>query len=258
MSEQIWAIVTGASSGLGVEFARSLAKRKINLVLVARRESPMQELAEELRTAHQIDVVVQAMNLADPTSADVLQDYLSRCGISVEFLVNNAAFGLSGEFLQQEAAQLQQMLQLDVHALVSLTHIFGRMMKERGRGKILLVGSLAAYQPAPLMAAYGAAKSFVLAFGEALHVELSPTVSVTVVSPGLMETEFFGVAGYTPKESMKKSMMSAKDVAEAGINAMYAGRSSVVIGRLNKLAAFSTRLFSRNIQAKLVYRMSKE
>jgi short-subunit dehydrogenase len=81
---------------------------------------------------------------------------------------------------------------------------------------------------------------------------------VTVVSPGLMETEFFGVAGYTPKESLKKSIMSAKDVAEAGISALYAGRSSVVIGRLNKVAAFSTRLFSRNAQAKLVYRISRE
>jgi uncharacterized protein len=258
MNERVWAVVTGASSGLGVEFARSLARRNINVVLVARREAPMQQLADELRLAHGVDVVVESMDLAESISAEALRDSLNRRGIQPEILVNNAAFGLSGEFVQQDAARIQQMLQLDVLALVSLTHVFGKMMKERGRGHILLVGSLAAYQPTPLMAAYGAAKNFVLAFGEALHVELAPTVGITVVSPGLMETEFFGVAGYTPKESLKSSMMTAKDVAEAGIVAMFAGKPSVVIGRLNKLAAFSTRFFSRNAQAKIVYRMSKE
>jgi short-subunit dehydrogenase len=254
MSERVWAVVTGASSGLGVEFARSLARRKINVVLVARREAPMQQLADELRLTHGVEIVVESMDLAEATSAEGLPNSLDRRGIRPEILVNNAAFGLSGEFLEQDAARIHQMLQLDVLALVSLTHVFGEMMKELGRGHILLVGSLAAYQPTPLMAAYGAAKNFVLAFGEALHVELAPTV----VSPGLMETEFFGVAGYTPKESLKSSMMTAKDVAEAGIVAMYAGKSSVVIGRLNKLAVFSTRFFSRNVQAKIVYRMSRE
>lgn len=258
MSERVWAVVTGASSGLGVEFARSLARRNINVVLVARREAPMQQLADELRLAYGVDVMVESMDLGESISAEALQDSLDRRGIQPEILVNNAAFGLSGEFLQQDATRIHQMLQLDVLALVSLTHVFGRKMKEGGRGHILLVGSLAAYQPTPLMAAYGAAKNFVLAFGEALHVELAPAVGVTVVSPGLMETEFFGVAGFTPKESLKSSMMTAKDVAEAGIVAMYAGKTSVVIGRLNKLAAFSTRFFSRNAQAKIVYRMSKE
>lgn len=258
MSERVWAVVTGASSGLGVEFARSLARRNINVVLVARREAPMQQLADELRLAYGVDVMVESMDLGESISAEALQDSLDRRGIQPEILVNNAAFGLSGEFLQQDATRIHQMLQLDVLALVSLTHVFGKKMKERGRGHILLVGSLAAYQPTPVMAAYGAAKNFVLAFGEALHVELAPAVGVTVVSPGLMETEFFGVAGFTPKESLKSSMMTAKDVAEAGIAAMYAGKTSVVIGRLNKLAAFSTRFFSRNAQAKIVYRMSKE
>jgi uncharacterized protein len=138
------------------------------------------------------------------------------------------------------------------------SQMFGRQMRERGRGHIVLVGSLAAYQPTPLMAVYGAAKHFILALGEALQVELAPTVSVTVVSPGLMETEFSKVSGYTPKESLKISIMAARDVAEAGIDAMYKRKPSVVVGRLNQVAAFSTRFFSRHTQAKLVYQMSKD
>lgn len=257
MGKQGWAIVTGASSGLGIEFARALARKRTNLILVARREAPMQQLATELRSTYGVEVIVEARDLSQPDSAELLHDSLSRQGIAPEILINNAAFGMSGDFLSQEGTRIQEMLQLDVLAPVSLTHVFGRMMKERGSGHILLVASLAAYQPTPLMAAYGAAKAFVLAFGEALHVELAPTVGVTVVSPGLMETEFFAVSGYTPKEHLKKSMMTPKDVAELGIAAMFAGKPSLIVGRLNKLATLIARFLSRNTQAKLVYRMSK-
>ena len=131
-------------------------------------------------------------------------------------------------------------------------------MSAAGHGHILLVASLAAYQPTPLMAAYGAAKSFVLSFGEALHVELAPKVNVTVVSPGLMETEFFRVANYTPKASLKPSMVAASVVAEQAVRAMFARKPSVVIGKINKISAFSTRLFSRHVGAMLGYRMTKE
>lgn len=253
-----WAIITGASSGLGKEFARILAAQNINLILVARRAEPMERLAIELRERTRVEVSVVPLDISLPDSAATLEQELDARGISPSILVNNAAFGYSGEFLDQGVEQLHEMLQLDIIGLVSLTHTFARRMVAAGDGHILLVGSLAAYQPVPLMSAYGAAKSFVLSFGEALHVELAPKVNVTVVSPGLMETEFFSVANYTPKESLKPSMVAASVVAERGLKAMFARKPSVVIGKINKVSAFSTRLFSRHFAAVLGYRMSKE
>ena len=130
-------------------------------------------------------------------------------------------------------------------------------MVNRGAGHILLVASLAAYQPDPLLAAYGAAKHFVLALGDALHVELAGKVNVTVVSPGLMDTGFNDVSGFKPKALLKPSIVSPAKVAEAGLKAMFAGKSSVIVGKINRLTAFSNRFTSRSLQAKLTYRMSK-
>ena len=252
-----WAIVTGASSGLGKELGRALAMRKTNLVLVARREAPMQELAVELRQRHGIEVVVEPLDLATPDSAIRLQRRLDERGISPEVLINNAAFGLSGKFLTQEPTRLREMLQLDITSVVELTQVFGGRMAERGGGHILLVASLAAYSPTPLLAAYGAAKQFILAFGVALHVEMAPKVGVTVLSPGLMETEFFGVSGYKPPAFLSRTMVAPSRVAEIGLKAMFKGRSSVVAGRLNRITAFSNRFTSRHLQAKVAYGMSK-
>ncbi len=256
-SAQQWALITGASSGLGREFARALARRKIHLILAARREQPMQELAEELRRRDGVEVVVEAIDLSRPSSATALQVRLEQRGLSPDILINNAAFGLSGEFLEQEPERLREMLQLDIVSMVELTHVFGRRMSKEKRGNILLVASLAAYQPDPLLAAYGAAKHFVLAFGVALHVELAGKVGVTVVSPGLMDTEFNQVSGFRPKASLRPSIVSPARVAERGLRAMFAGRSSVIVGKLNWLTAFSNRFTSRHLQAKLTYRMSK-
>ncbi len=255
--EQRWAVVTGASSGLGKEFARALAGSKVNLVLVARRKERLLELAAELSERHGIEVVVEPVDLSAPASADDLLHRLDERGIAPDILINNAAFGMSGEFIAQEPDRLREMLQLDVVSLVELTHCFARRMAERGRGHILLVASLAAYQPDPLLAVYGAAKHFVLAFGIALHVELAPRVGVTVLSPGLMETEFFEVSGYAPKASLRRMMVSPARVAAIGLKAMFAGKSSVIAGRLNRFVAFSNRFTSRHLQAKLTYGVSK-
>ena len=257
MAEQ-WAVITGASSGLGKEFARVLAGRKINLVLVARRADPMERLAAELRTLTKVDISVVTLDLSALDCAATLERELRSRNITADILINNAAFGLTGDFLDQEPERIEEMLRLDILGLVSLTHLFARRMATAGHGHILLIASLAAYQPTPLMAAYGAAKSFVLSFGEALHVELAPKVNVTVASPGLMETEFFSVAKYTPKASLRPSMVAASVVAEQAVKAMFARRSSVVIGKINRLSAFSTRFFSRHVAALLGYRMTKE
>ncbi len=252
-----WAVVTGASSGLGKEFARDLAARKMNVVLVARREEPMRQLAAELVQQHGIDVVVESVDLSELASPAELQKRLDARGILPDVLINNAAFGLSGEFLNQEPARLREMLQLDILSVTELTHLFGKRMLERGSGHILLVASLAAYQPDPLLAAYGAAKHFILALGVALHVEFAPTVGVTVVSPGLMNTEFNDVSGFRPKASLQRTVVSPAVVAQTGLKALFAGKSSVIVGRLNRFAAFSNRFTSRHLQARVTYRMSK-
>ncbi len=252
------ALITGASSGLGAQFARAFARRKINLVLVARRAEPMEQLARELRSQHGVEITMHPLDLAQPGSAATLQTRLDELGLSPDILVNNAAFGLSGPFLEQAPERLRAMLELDILSVVELTQTFARRMAPNGRGNILLVASLAAFQPDPLLAAYGAAKSFILSFGEALHVELAPKIGVTVVSPGLMETEFFQVANFHPKNSLKRSMIPASEVAEEGVKAMLAEKSSIVVGGLNKVSAFATKLIPRHVSAKIAYGMAKE
>ena len=217
----------------------------------------MQALAMQLREQHAVEVVVEAIDLSAVGSSLDLQKRLDERSIEPSILINNAAFGLSGEFLTQDMDRVREMLNLDIVTLTELTHLFGKRMAARGGGHILLVASLAAYQPDPLLAAYGAAKHFVLALGVALHVELAPKVNVTVVSPGLMDTEFNQVSGFRPKASLKPSIISPARVAEAGLKAMFAGKSSVIVGKLNRLTAFSHRFSSRHLQAKLTYRMSK-
>lgn len=251
-----WALVTGASSGLGISLARSLASRKINLVLTARREAPMQELAAELTKKHGIEVVVETGDLGQMNSAADLQGRLDERNIAPSMLINNAGFGLSGPFLEHDTERLRMMLQLDIVSLTELTQLFGKRMAARGRGHILLVASLASYQPSPFLASYAAAKAYVLSLGEALNVELAPKVGVTVLSPGLMDTEFNDVSGFRTPGSVKSTMLSTDRVAEIGLDAMLAGRPSVIAGRLNNVLAFSNRFTTRHLQAKLTLRMT--
>jgi uncharacterized protein len=251
-----WALITGASSGLGVELAKVLAGRGIDMVLVARRGAPMHELADKLKRQHGVDCVVEVIDLSAPGNIAKLQKQLSARGIVPSILINNAGFGVSGAFVMQEPQALSSMIQVNISALMELTWTFGRHMALDGRGHIMLVGSMAAYQPTPLLAAYGASKAFVLSFGEALHAELAPHVGVTVLSPGLMDTGFAGVAGYTPPASARATVLEPAAVARIGIDAMFAGKSSVVAGRLNKLMAFMTRFMSRDLQAQMILKMA--
>ena len=257
LPESRWALVTGASSGLGIELARALAAKGNNLVLTARREAPMQDLAAELKQRHKVEVVVEPADLGAPDGASVLQQRLDERGIAPDILVNNAGFGLSGAFLDQDPGRLRTMLQLDIMALTELTHVFGRRMAARGHGHILLVASLASYNPCPGLSAYAAAKAYVLSLGEALNVELAPKVGVTVLSPGLMDTGFNEVSGFRPTPATQRTVLPPAQVARIGLDAMYAGRSSVIAGRLNRVMAFSNRFTSRHLQAKVALRMSK-
>ncbi len=244
-----WALVTGASSGFGVEFAKLLAERNANLVLVARRAEPMDKLAEELRRRHSVQVVMVRMDLSRAGVGVELKSHLDGRGIAIDVLVNNAGFGVYGSFVDQPLQKISDMMQVNMMTLTELTHIFARDMVKRGGGHILLLASLLGYQAVPGYAAYAATKAYVLLFGEALHQELEPHgVSVTALCPGLSATSFGEVAGQKLSPLLKMMIMKPYPVAKAGVVAMLGRRANVVPGFLNKATVFLDRIMPRPMQ----------
>lgn len=251
-----WVLVTGASSGLGVEFAKLFAKRNANLVLVARRTGPMEQLAEELRKAQSVEVLVIGMDLSRPGAAAELKEQLDARGIGIEVLVNNAGFGVYGEFLDQSVEKISEMMRLNMMTVTELTYIFGQEMVNRGRGQILLVASVLGYQAVPGYAAYAASKAYVLHLGEALHQELAPHgVSVTTVSPGTTATAFGAIAGEKSSLLLKAMIMKPQVVAKTGLLAAMRNKASVVPGFMNKVNVFMDRLMPRSMQRKVFGRV---
>lgn len=248
-----WAMVTGASSGLGVEFARLLAARGHNLVLVARTVDALEALAVELSREHHVAVKVEPMDLGQPDAAAELKRRTDRQGLRVDTLINNAGFGVHGDFVEADTRRLQQMLDVNVSALTLLARLYGEDMRRRGSGRMLLVASLLGFMASPVYAAYAATKAYVLHFGEALHDELAPHgVTVTVLAPGLTDTAFTGTAGHTVSATLKLMLMKPRPVAEAGLRALEAGRACVVPGVLNKLSAFSARITPRSAHRRIM------
>lgn len=250
-----WALVTGASGGLGAAFGASLAARGCNIVLSARNQGALERLAEKLRAQHNIEVVVECCDLAQTGASADLHQRLMQRGISIDVLVNNAGFGLHGDFLDHSAAATDDMLRVNIQCLTELTRLFGADMAQRGGGRILLVGSLTAYSPCPSYAAYAASKAYVVHFGEALHAELAPAkVTVTVLSPGIMDTGFLDASGHRPSALLRATMLPPAEVAEIGIKALLKGQRSVVAGRMNRLTAISSRLMPRGLLLRVMGR----
>ncbi len=249
-----WALVTGTSSGLGIDFAHELAKRGMNIVLVARREHKLEEVSDELIKHYGIQTAVISMDLATDPAPKMLFDQIKRRSIEIEVLVNNAGYGLYGNFLEIDRESELNMLKLDIITLTHLTKLFAQKMVERGSGYILQIASIGAYQPSPTYASYSAAKSYVLYFGEALNYELRNTgVSCTVISPGFTDTEFLDVAGQKPSLYQRLMMMDSKKVASIGIKAMLKGKMSVVPGLMNKLTTLSTKILPSRAKAAIAY-----
>jgi uncharacterized protein len=252
------ALVTGASSGLGVDFARELAGHGARLVIVARREDALKKLQDEIKTKYGVEVMTVALDLSSPSAPQALFDLVKQNKLQVDVLVNNAGFGVYGNELDIPWEKTNQMLQLDIVALTHMTKVFARDMVKRGHGYILQVASIGAYQPSPTYAAYSAAKAYVLSFGEALNYELRGTgVSCTVVSPGVTETEFLIVSGQKRNWFHNATMMKSADVARIGVNAMLRRRYSVVTGFLNWLMTFSARFTPRPMLAAVTARLMK-
>jgi short-subunit dehydrogenase len=234
-----WVLITGASSGFGEQFARQYAEQGHSLVLVARRLDRLQTLAEALRQQYRIDVVVEQVDLSVVAAVVQLHERLRERGIAIDILVNNAGHGLQGPFLDAKLDAALAMVQLDIASLTAVTHVFAQDMRTRGRGKILLVASLLAYQGVENFAVYAAAKAYVLRLGEALHRELKRDgITVTALCPGMSNTGFATAAQQKITPGLKLLMMQPAPVVRAGIRALRAGRISVVPGWANKAVVF--------------------
>lgn len=251
-----WALVTGASSGLGVDFARQLAASGCHLILVARREDRLRAVQEELAGKYGVEVIAIPFDLAPPDAASQLYAEVKKLGKPVDVLVNNAGFGIFGDFVDVPWEREKSMLELDIITVVHLTKLFVQDMLARNFGYILQISSIGAYQPSPTYATYSAAKSFVLNFGEALNYELRNTnVSCTVVSPGVTATEFLAVSGQRPSLYQRMMMMESADVTRIGIDSMLKRKPSVVPGWLNSITIWSNRLMPRRLSAAVTHRL---
>lgn len=241
------ALITGASAGLGAEFAKLFAADKHDLLLVARRRDRLDAMAAELSAAHGVKAHVVAADLMDPAAPKAILDEVERLGLEVGFLVNNAGFGSNGNFWELDADRERGMVEVNVTALVVLTRALLPAMVKRGSGRVLNVGSTAGFQPGPYMAGYYATKAFVNSFTEALAFELKGTgVTATVSCPGATATEFAGVAGNDKSALFKAGAMGAAEVAADAYRAMHKGQVLVVHGARNKLSAWGSGLSPRS------------
>jgi uncharacterized protein len=241
------ALITGASLGIGLEFAKVFAKEKNNLVLVARSKDKLEAFADELRKDYGVTVKVIACDLSNMDEVQKVYDTCKKENIEIEYLVNNAGFGQFGFFAEGDWAKTEQMIELNIKALTKFCRIFLPDMIKRGSGKILNVASTAAFQPGPVMAVYCASKSYVLSFSEALHNETSGTgVSVTCVCPGATESNFQAAASMEQSKLFAaKNIPVSADVAKFGYKAMMKGRMTVIHGFMNNIMASAVRLSPR-------------
>jgi len=241
------ALITGASLGIGLEFAKVFAKEKNNLVLVARSKDKLEVLAEELRKDYGVAVKVIAADLSDMDEVQNVYDTCKKENIEIEYLVNNAGFGQFGFFAEGDWAKTEQMIDLNIKALTKFCRLFLPDMIARKSGKVLNVASTAAFQPGPVMAVYCASKSYVLSFSEALYNETRGTgVSVTCLCPGATESNFQAAAAMEQSKLFaEKNVPASADVAVFGYKAMMKGKMTVIHGFFNFIMANAVRFSPR-------------
>jgi short-subunit dehydrogenase len=239
-------LITGASSGIGREFARQLAARGTRLVLVARRTDRLDALAAELRTAHGVQVETIAADLAQPAPGEALRAEVRRRGIDITSVINNAGFSVWATFHESDPARLREMVAVDVTAVMDISRAFIPELRERGDGYLLNVTSLAAYMPVPMQGAYSAAKAFVLSFTEALWAESRGTgTRVLAYAPGVTATEFFDVLGSTDAAAGPAQSPAEAAAGALRVLARKNPPPSWVSGHLNHAISVTPRWFTR-------------
>ena len=254
MGERPVALVTGASMGLGAEFARLLASEGYDLVLTARSGERLATLKKEVENLHGITAQVLVADLADPRAPAAIHERMQSGGIQIDVLVNNAGFGMYGKFSDSELQTEMEMIQVNIVALVHLTKLFVRDMVARRRGRIINVASTAAFQAGPMQSVYYASKAFVLSFSEAIGNELKGTgVTVTALCPGPTPTGFQERANIGGLRGLRLMMrVSPEAVVRAGYSGMKHGRPVVIPGVLNNIHVFLLRLVPRRLVTNVV------
>lgn len=254
-----YALITGASSGLGVALAEALARRGRHLILVARQREALESIACELTQRFGVDVLFRVCDLANPIQLSGLLHELEEGSHPVDLLINNAGIGTSGGFLAHDWGDEQRLLELNVLALTRLCHGVGNAMVALGGGQILNVASVAAYQPGPWMSSYYASKAFVLHLSEGLREELREYgISVSVLCPGPTQTAFFRHANLDDERLRgNKLMMSAEEVALIAVKALARKRAVIIPGWRNRLASWLPRLLPRTLMRRLSGRINR-
>ncbi len=245
-----YALITGASKGIGLAIANELARRKFDLLLVARSASLLQEVASQLASEYGIKTDHLAIDLAETGAAQQVFDWCSQKQYTVRMLVNNAGYGLSGPFEKHSLAEHMGMMTVNMTALVELSYLFLPQLRQQDKAYILNIGSSAAYQAIPGLSLYAASKTFVLQFSRGLHKELKrSSVSVTCVCPGATDTNFVDRAqiGDKGRKAAERVNMTPEDVARQAVDATLAGKTEVITGFLNKAGKFMAWLLPKGL-----------
>jgi len=249
-----WALVTGASAGIGKALAEELAKGGTNLVLTARREDRLRSIAYELSSKHDIRSEIFVADLAEPSAPHSIFEFAQKKGLAIDLLVNNAGFGQYGELHSADTDRLLQMVEVNCIAVLHLTRLFVPVMVSRRSGDVLIVASTAAFQAVPYITTYAATKVFDLYLAEGLAEELNPYgIRVCALCPGTTISEFHEIAGH-PAHSRARQQ-SADEVARNGLKALAAGRSYVISGLANYLGAHGERLVPRRFVTRVAAKM---
>lgn len=248
-----YALITGASKGIGLALAHALASRKYNLLLVARSSEELKTTADSIMSRWQVRVSYLALDLSREEAPKQLYEWCVAGNYPVSVLVNNAGYAVWGHFISRPLEEHQQMIQVNAETPVALCHYLLPVLKQQSRSYILNVSSTAAYQAVATLSLYAATKSFLLLFSRALRQELKGTnVSVTCLCPGPVKTNFINRAGMqTIQETADKYAMSADAVAEIALKSMFRGKAEVIPGALNAITAFMTRIVPKSIVEKI-------
>lgn len=253
------ALVTGASSGIGLELAKLFARDGYNLVLVARSREKLAQLGKDLKEQNGVSAYIIAKDLSVPSAPDEIHDELQKHSITIDVLVNCAGLGMQGSFSEIDLATELNMLQVNIVALTKMTKLFLNDMIARRNGGVLNVASTAAFQPGPLMAVYYATKAYVLSFSEALAEELRDSgVKVTALCPGPTRTDFQSKARAEELRLLKNGVMDAETVAKAGFKGLKRKKTVVIPGFRNRVLAFGVRLVPRDWVTKVARRMNEK